>query len=94
LVLVDALVVGRVKRPGFLWRQSEAGKALAGAHLSGAQDEVVWVDLADSVTVLGEIEFDGSRGESLFESADLGLADSAEFLERECANAAVGGKIG
>jgi hypothetical protein len=31
------------------------GKTLAGAHLSGAQDEVVRVDLADSVAVLGEI---------------------------------------
>jgi len=29
LVLVDALVVGRVERPGFLRRQSEVGKALA-----------------------------------------------------------------
>jgi len=46
LVLVDALVVGRVERPSFLWRQSEVGKALAGSHLSGAQDEVVRVDLA------------------------------------------------
>ena len=45
-----------------------------------AQDEVVRVDLADRVAVLGEIEFDGSRGEPLFESADLGLADTAEFL--------------
>jgi hypothetical protein len=27
LVLVDALVVGHVKRPGFLWRQSEVGKS-------------------------------------------------------------------
>ena len=67
----------RVERPGFLWRQGEVGKALAGAHLSGAQDEVVGVDLADSVAVLGEIEFDGGRGEPLFESADLGLADTA-----------------
>ena len=80
LVLVDALVVSRVERPGFLRRQSEVGKALAGTHLSGAQDEVVRVDLADRVAVLGEIEFDGGRGEPLFESADLGLADTAEFL--------------
>jgi hypothetical protein len=29
LVLVDALVVGRVERPGFLRRKSEVGKALA-----------------------------------------------------------------
>jgi hypothetical protein len=77
LVLVDALVVGRVERAGFLRRQSEVGKALARAHLSGAQDEVVRVDLADSVAVLGEIEFDGGWGEPLFESADLGLADTA-----------------
>jgi len=45
-----------------------------------AQDEVVRVDLADRVAVLGEIEFDGGRGEPLFESADLGLAETAEFL--------------
>jgi len=33
-----------------------------------------------ALAVLGEIEFDGGRGEPLFESADLGLADTAEFL--------------
>src|ERR1700746_2575243 len=71
LVLVDALVVGRVERPGFLWRQSEGGKALAGAHLSGSQDQMVRVELADGVAILGEVKFNGSRGESLFESADL-----------------------
>jgi hypothetical protein len=36
----------------------------------------------------------GSRRESLFESADLGLADSAEFLQGQSASVAVGGKIG
>ena len=55
LVLVDALVVSGIERAGFFWRKSEVGKTLAGAHLSGAQDEVVRVDLADSVAVLGEI---------------------------------------
>ena len=67
---------------------------MAGAHLSGAQDEVVRVDLADSVAVLGEIEFDGGRGESLFESADLGLPDTAEFPQGQSASVAVGGEIG
>jgi len=33
-----------------------------------------------ALAVLEEIEFDGGRGEPLFESADLGLADTAEFL--------------
>ena len=94
MVLVDALVVGRVERPSFLWRQSEVGKALARAHLSGSQDEVVWVELAYRVAILGEVKFNGSRGESLFESADLGLADSAEFLQGQSASVAVGGKIG
>jgi hypothetical protein len=94
LVIVDALVVRGIDCSSFFWRKSEVGKTLAGAHLSGAQDEVVWVDLADSVAVLGEIEFDGSRREPGFESAELGLADSAEFLERQSASASVGGKIG
>ena len=94
LVLVDALVVSGIERSSFFWRKSEVGKTLAGAHLSGAQDEVVRVDLADSVAVLGEIEFDGSRREPGFESAELGLADSVEFLERQSASASVGGKIG
>jgi hypothetical protein len=46
---------------------------------------VVRVDLADRVTIFGEVEFDGSRGVLGFESADLGLADAAEFLERQSA---------
>ena len=94
LVLVDALVVSGIERSSFFWIQSEVGKTLARAHLSGAQDEVVWVDLADSVAVLGEIEFDGSRRELRFKSAELGLADTAEFLERQSASASVSGKIG
>jgi len=69
---VDALVVSGIERSSFFWRKSEVGKTLAGAHLSGAQDELVRVDLADSVAVLGEIEFDGSRREPGFESAELG----------------------
>jgi hypothetical protein len=80
LVLVDALVVSGIERSGFFWRKSEVGKTLAGAHLSGAQDEVVWVDLADSVPIFGEVKFNGSRGVLGFESADLGLADAAEFV--------------
>ena len=73
-------MIGGIDSPSFLGIEREIAEALAGAHLSGAQDEVVWVDLAASVAVLGEIEFDGGRGEPLFESADLGLADTAEFL--------------
>jgi hypothetical protein len=44
--------------------------------------------------LLGEIEFCGGRGEPLFKSADLGLADTAEFLQGQSAGVAVGGKIG
>ena len=47
-----------------------------------------------ALAVLEEIEFDGGRGEPLFESADLGLADTAEFLQGQSAGVAVGGKIG
>jgi hypothetical protein len=94
LVLVDALVVSGIDSAGFLWRKSEVGEALAGAHLSGAQDQVVRVDLADRVPIFGEVKFNGSRGVLGFESADLGLADAAEFLERRGASAAVGREIG
>ncbi len=47
LVLVDALVVSGIDRAGFFWIESEVGETLTGAHLSGARDQVVWVDLAD-----------------------------------------------
>ena len=66
-----------------LWIESEVGKTLAGAHLSGAQDQVVRVDLADRVPIFGEVKFNGSRSELGFESVDLGLTDAAEFLERQ-----------
>ena len=36
LVPVDALVVSGIDSPGFLGGKSEIGKALAGAHFSGA----------------------------------------------------------
>ena len=91
---MDALVVSGIDGPRFLRGKSKVGKALAGAHLSWAQDEVVWVDLADRVAVLGEIEFDGGRGVPGFESADLGVADSAQFLQGQSAGASVGGKVG
>jgi hypothetical protein len=77
---VDALVVSGIEGSGFLWVESQIGKALARAHLSWAQDEVVRVDLADRVAVLGEIEFDRGRGVMGFEPADLGVADAVQFL--------------
>jgi hypothetical protein len=83
LVALDALVISGIERSSFFWIESEVGKTLAGAHLSGAQDEVVRVDLADGVAVLGEIELDGGRDVLGFESADLGLTDAAQFLERQ-----------
>jgi hypothetical protein len=55
---------------------------------------MVRVELADGVSILGELRFNGSRRESLFESADLGLADSAEFLQGQSASVAAGVKIG
>ena len=61
LVLVDALVVSRIDRAGFFWIESGVGETLAGAYLSGAQDQVVRVDLADRVPIFGEVKFDGSR---------------------------------
>ena len=79
---------------GFLWIESEVGETLAGAHLSGAQDQVVRVDLADRVPIFGEVKFNGSRGVLGFESADLGLADAAQFLQGQSASASVGGEIG
>jgi hypothetical protein len=73
---------------------AKIAEALAGAHLSGAQDQMVRVELADGVAILGEVKFNGSRRELGFESVDLGLADSAEFLQGQSASVAVGGKIG
>ena len=61
LVLVDALVVSRIDRAGFFWIESGVGETLAGAYLSGAQDQVVRVDLADRVPMFGEVKFDGGR---------------------------------
>jgi hypothetical protein len=55
---------------------------------------VVRVDLADRVPIFGEVKFNGSRCVFGFESAELGLADSAEFLERQSASASVGREIG
>jgi hypothetical protein len=67
----------------------EIAEALAGAHFSRAQDQMVGVDLADGVAVPGEV-----RGVAGFKPADLGLTDAAQFLEGQSAGAAVGGKIG
>ncbi len=94
LVPVDALVVGGVKSAGFFWLERKIAEALTGAHLSWAQDEVIWLNSADRVAVLGEVELDGSGGVIGFEPADFGLADSAEFLERQGASVAVGREIG
>ena len=55
---------------------------------------MVGVDCADGVAVLGEVELDGGQGVTGFEPADLGLADPAQFLERQGAGAAAGFQIG
>jgi len=55
---------------------------------------VIWFNSADRVAVLGEVERDGCRCVIGFEPADFGVADSAEFLERQSASAAVGREIG
>jgi len=51
---------------------------------------MVGVDCADGVAVLGEVELDGGQGVTGFEPADLGLADPAQFLERQGAGAGRG----
>jgi len=56
---VDALVIGGVDSPGFLRGKRKVAEVLAGAHFSGAQDRVVWVECPDGVAVLGEVELDG-----------------------------------
>ena len=94
LVAVDALVVSGVERAGFFWIEREIAEALTGTHFSWAQDQVIGVDGADRVAVLGEGEFDGGKGVTGFEGADFGQADSVKFLEGEGAGAAVGGEIG
>ena len=83
LVPVDALVIGGVDGPGFLGIEREIAEALAGAHLSRAQDQMVGIDCADGVAVLGEVELDGGQRVTGFEPADLGLADPAQFQERQ-----------
>jgi len=55
---------------------------------------MVGVACADGVAVLGEVELDGGQGVTGFEPADLGLADPAQFLERQGAGAAAGFQIG
>jgi hypothetical protein len=47
LVAVNALVVGGVEGAGFFWIQREIAEALAGAHLSWAQDQVIGIHGAD-----------------------------------------------
>ena len=56
--------------------------------------EMIGFNSADRVAVLGEVELDGSRGVMGFKKPDLGLADTAEFLQGQSASVAVGGKIG
>ena len=72
LVVVDALVVSGVERAGFFWIEREIAEALAGAHFSWAQDQVIGFDGADRVAVLGEGELDGGKGVTGFEGADFG----------------------
>ena len=47
--------VGRHPCPNAL----RIAEALAGVHLSGAQDQMVRVGLSDGVAVFGEVEVDG-----------------------------------
>jgi hypothetical protein len=54
---------------------------------------MIGLNSADRVAVLGEVELDGSRGVMGFKKPDLGLADTAEFLERQSASASVGREI-
>jgi hypothetical protein len=54
LVAVDALVVSGVERAGFSRFEREIAEALAGAHLSWAQEQVIGVHGADRVAVFGE----------------------------------------
>jgi hypothetical protein len=49
LVAVDALVVSGVERAGFFWFEREIAEALAGAHFSRAQDQVIGFYGADRV---------------------------------------------
>jgi hypothetical protein len=44
---VDALVVSGVEGAGFFWIQREIAEALAGAHFSWAQDQVIGFHGAD-----------------------------------------------
>jgi hypothetical protein len=90
LVPVDLLVVGGVNGAGFFGLERKIAEALAGAHLSWTQDQVIGLPGADRVAVLGEVELNGSRGVIGFQMPDFGLADSAQFLERQSASAAVG----
>ena len=64
------LKAGAGSLPGFeLAIEDNGGKgeflfweALAGAHLPWAQDEVIGLNGADRVAILGEVELDGCRG--------------------------------
>jgi hypothetical protein len=72
LVAVDAFVVSGVEGAGFFWLKREIAEALAGAHFSWAQDQVIGVHGADRVAVLGESELDGGKGVTGFEGTDFG----------------------
>ena len=58
---MDALVVASVQSAGFFGLKRKIAEALAGAHLSGAHDQMVRVHLADRVAIL-EVELDGREG--------------------------------
>ena len=69
---MDALVVSGVERAGFFWFEREIAEALAGAHFSWAQDQVIGSTARIALPVLGEGEFDGGKGVTGFEGADFG----------------------
>jgi hypothetical protein len=73
---VDALVIGGVDGPGFLGIEREIAEALAGAHLSGAQDQMVGIDCADGVAVLGEVNGTFECLSSLAATEEIVLAES------------------
>jgi hypothetical protein len=53
LVPVDALVVSGIDPPSFFWFERQIAEALAGAHLSWAQDEVIASQRASAARKIG-----------------------------------------
>jgi hypothetical protein len=52
--------VGGVERAGFFWLEGQVAEALAGAHFSKAQDQVIGLHGTDRVAVFGEGKLDGA----------------------------------